>query len=286
MCPDTEPVKKLRGFSGPAWELRPCSDRCQVDRCDLVKKYVLILALMSLPLTACTEGSGATSTTGSTAPTTVASPTTEPPPTSTTSQPSATSTSTTLAGEPIEFGPRAGDVLMVIGVRYDDVLNLRSSPGTDAPVLVEIPGTADEVVAAGATRQLPRSLWIQAEYDGTVGWLNLSYVGYAGTVDDRTSFVVSQLGQIPTADTMTALAETVASVFSSEDPPSDVVQITDVSIGDLAEVTYDVVGLGDDSVRGLRLHVFGEAGSGGFGLKSVEVTVICGRGVDSAGLCT
>jgi enoyl-CoA hydratase len=36
-----------------------------------------------------------------------------------------------LPGEPIDFGPAAGDVLAVIGVSHDDVLNLRSAPGAE-----------------------------------------------------------------------------------------------------------------------------------------------------------
>jgi hypothetical protein len=57
------------------------------------------------------------------------------------------------------------------------------------------------------------------------------------------------------------------------------------AVGDLGEVTYDVIGLGDDAVFGFRLHVFGQPGAGGdFSLKSVERTILCGRGV-SDGLC-
>ena len=58
------------------------------------------------------------------------------------------------------------------------------------------------------------------------------------------------------------------------------------SVGDLGEVTYDVIGLGDDSVRGYRLHVFGEGlgAGGGFYLKSVEARVLCARGVTAGGL--
>ena len=66
--------------------------------------------------------------------------------------------------------------------------------------------------------------------------------------------------------------------------------------GDVGEVTYDVIGLADDSVAGVRLHVFGaptdadlprsallQASS--FTLKTVETTALCGRGVTLDGLC-
>jgi hypothetical protein len=174
---------------------------------------------------------------------------------------------------------------MVIGVRHDDVLNLRVGPGVGEAILEEIPPTFSDLVALGNTRQLPDSFWIEVDYEGTEGWVHMSYIGYEGVVDDQTSVVVDELGEIPVEATMTGLAELVAGVFVSEEPESDVVQVTPVTSGDLAEVTYDVIGLGDDAVRGLRLHIFAEETSDGFSLKSVEVTSICGRGVDADDLC-
>jgi hypothetical protein len=172
---------------------------------------------------------------------------------------------------------------MVIGVRYDDVLNLRAGPGANQPIRDRIPPTYTQLFALGRTWELPRSLWIEVDYDGTEGWVSLSYVGYEGDVVDETANVISELGETPTAGTMPALGREVAEVFASE--VSDIVQVTEVTAGDLSEVIYDVVGLEDDSLRGFRLHVFGEEGSGGFTLKTVEVTIICGRGVDSDRRC-
>jgi len=170
---------------------------------------------------------------------------------------------------------------MVIGVAHDDVLNLRAGPGVGAEIVGEIPPTFDDLVAQGNTRELPRSFWIEVDYEGASGWVNLSYVGYQGGVDDRTAHVVDELGGTPTNATMTGLAEEVAAVFTQEDEPgSTVVQVTPVSEGDLHEVTYDVIGLADDSVRGLRLHVFAEEVTGEFQLRTVEILLICGRGVD------
>lgn len=76
----------------------------------------------------------------------------------------------------------------------------------------------------------------------------------------------------------------VAESVASEEPESDIVLVVNESLGDLGEVTYDVIGLGDDATAGLRLHVFGEPVSDGFSLTAVEVTPLCGRGV-SQGLC-
>jgi hypothetical protein len=59
------------------------------------------------------------------------------------------------------------------------------------------------------------------------------------------------------------------------------------TVGDLGEVTFDVVGLLDDAQLGWRLHIFGQPTEGGegFSLKSVEATALCGRGVTEDGLC-
>ena len=78
----------------------------------------------------------------------------------------------------------------------------------------------------------------------------------------------------------------VAETLASDEPPSRIVMSVGPTVGDLGEVTYDVVGIGDDAVRGFRLHVFGtpDEGGEGFVLKSVEQTVLCGRGL-SGELC-
>lgn len=261
----------------------------------------VLLATVALLAAACGGDSGADSTTStsiSTPSTTSTSAvgsttTTTPPPATTTtvgattSTTSAETTSTTgLPGEPVDFGPAEGDVLMVIGVRHDDVLNLRAGPGTNQAIRDEIPPTFDDLVARGNTRELPSSLWVEVSYENTTGWVSLRFVGYEGDTTDETARIVSELGETPVESTMTALGELVAEQFASQDEPEpDIVQVTQVTTGDLAEVSYDVVGLGDDAVRGLRLHVFAEQGSGGFSLKSVEVTLICGRGADGDGAC-
>jgi hypothetical protein len=259
----------------------------------------VLIAVIALVAAAC-GGDGGAATTSTTASTTtsvdIATTTTQPtttttvePTTTTTQQTTTTSsagvTTTTLAGKPIDFGPAEGDPLMVIGVRHDDVLNLRAGPGVNSPIQDEIPPTFTDVVALGNTRELPSSLWVEVDYEGTDGWVNLRYVGYEGDTTDDTARIIADLGETPVESTMTDLGELVAGVYASDgDPKSVIVQVTPVTTGDLAEVTYDVIGLGDDAVAGVRIHVFAEPVSGGFSLKSVEVTAICGRGVDD-GAC-
>jgi hypothetical protein len=252
-----------------------------------------LLAVIALLAAACggetadsTTSSSTTTTTTTVEPsttTTQASPTTtvEMTTTTTTTGP----TTTTLAGEPIDFGPADGDVMMVVGVRHDDVLNLRAAPGADQPILEGIPPTFADLVALGNTRDLSPGFWIEVDYDGTVGWVNFAFTAFGGDVTDETSTVIDELGKRPVEPTMTALGEVVADVFDSdEEPQSEIIQVSPVVSGDLAEVTYDVIGLGDDSVLGFRVHVFAEDTTDGFSLRSAEVTILCARAV-SDGVC-
>lgn len=227
--------------------------------------------------------------------------TTLEPTTSTTSEPSTPTTPvppTTplpddqLPGTVFELTPPPGRVLAVVGVRHDDVLNVRLAPGTDNQVVAELAPLADDFVATGRARMLTRSIWWEiTTVDDVVGWVSSSYTAQIGPTFDVTSQVVETLGGIPEEETMTALGTVVAEALRPDpDVPSEIVLVVLPSVGDLGEVTYDLVGLGDDAVRALRLQVFGqplEHGEG-FSLMSVEATDMCEsvRGVsESGGLC-
>ncbi len=250
------------------------------------------LTVLSLVLVACGSSGDARTTTTSITTSTTSPGTTLPEPPSTTIGPGSTtrpgSTTTSgpgLPGEPIDFGPAPGDTLAVIGVAHDDALNLRSAPGIDHDIVDEIPPLHSDLRARGETRQLPGAIWIAVEYEGTGGWVNLRYIGYLGDTRDATSEIIEDLGGRPTAETMIDLGSVVAESLASDEPPSDLVVTVAPSVGDLGEVTYDVIGLEDDSVRGVRVHVFGQPVDGGFSLSNVEITALCGRGVDDDRLC-
>lgn len=215
------------------------------------------------------------------------SPATSPDPTA---SPSATETSaapTELPGEPSELGPMAGDVLAVVGVAHDDGLDVREGPGADQPVVVTLDPVADDVTAVGNTRMLPDSFWTEVDADGASGWVDYSFLAYVGDTTDETSVIVKRLGNRPEASTMEELGRIVADELASQDPPSSIVMTVAPTAGDVGEVTFDVIGLGDDSIRGLRLHVFGTPSEDGssFALGSVEQTALCDRGVTQDRLC-
>jgi hypothetical protein len=256
------------------------------------RSALAVLVVSMLVLGACGEDTASSTTTTVAETTTSSLATTTSSISTTTSATSATTTTTPgttstraseLPGELIDFGPAAGDTLAVVGVAHDDVLNLRAAPGADQKILEGIPPTYDALTAVGQTRQLPGSLWIEVDYEGAEGWVNLTYIGYLGDTTDITHAVTEQLGGTSGAETMLELGLIVAEGIAG-DSSADIVMSVAPTVGDLGEVTFDVTGFEDDSVRGSRLHVFGQPIDEAFLLASVEETVICARGVD-AGAC-
>jgi hypothetical protein len=238
----------------------------------------------AVPATTSTTAAATTTTTAAPTTTTSAAATTTTAAAATTT--TSGSTGTSLRGEPVDLGPPRGAELGVIGVRYNDVLNLRQRPGADQPIVGRIPATYNGLIAQGETRRLP-AFWTKVDYRGTMGWVNMSYLAYIGRTDDVTQQTIDHFGERPEASTMTELGRLVAEAAASDDPPSDIVNVVRESTGDLGEVTFDVVGLGDDAVRGVRLHVFGERVDTSWRLRTVEQTSLCHptRGMDADGTC-
>ena len=208
---------------------------------------------------------------------------------STTSTTAGDGGATTLPGEDIDLFIDEGDVLAVVGVADDDELNVRQAPGADQPILTSAGPTADDLVATGRARQLPASIWFEVTVDGQTGWVSSSFVAFLGGTTDDTARYLAEVanGVAPGAETLTDLGRLVAEGYASDEPPSEIVQTVAPSVGDLGEVTYDVVGLGDDAVRGVRLHIFATEDDSGeaFTLRTIELTTLCTRGV-AGELCT
>ncbi len=234
---------------------------------------------------AATADGSTSTTTGDTTSTTAVATTAGSDSVSTTSTTASTTSTTGLAGQPWEGFAQNGDVLAVLGVANDDVLNVRAGPGTDTEIVATADPTADDLVATGRARELPRSFWYEVTVDGVTGWVSISFVAYQGGTDDATAEFLDG-GPRPEVETMEEMGELVAEFFASDEPPSDIVQSVAPTVGDLGEVTYDVVGIGDDAGAGYRLHVFAnpsESGEG-FVLASIERTWYCTRGL-SGELC-
>lgn len=252
------------------------------------RRLVRLALVLALGLAACGSDEPATDVPGGTttptpAPSPAPSPTAHASPTVTPPEQSPAE----LAGEPFEGPPVHGTpaLLDVIGVAAGDVLNVRAGPGVDADVVATLAPLATDVAATGAARLLPGSIWLEVEVDGTTGWANSSFFAFLGSTDDITSWLLGEVDSRPSAPSLEELAAEVAALVASEDPPSEVVISDGPRIGDLGEVTVDVIGLGDDAERGLRLVVFATEDDGAFTLRTVEATSLCSRGPDLGDGC-
>jgi hypothetical protein len=208
----------------------------------------------------------------------------------TTSTTSASSTSTT---QPLGPGPHEGDVVAVVGVAIEDMLNVRMDAGVENDVVTRLPPDAAGVVTTGATAQSGRITWWEVTYGGVTGWSASSFLGYLGESFDGTEEVVAALSGVPSEKTFVDLGWTVAmsqAVIDGDEVVSRVRHTAGnglVNSQGLFGITFDVIGVADDSVGGLRLRIVGQALSAGqrYELKSVEVTPICHRGVHADGSC-
>lgn len=192
-----------------------------------------------------------------------------------------------LPGERVEIFPYEGAELAVVGVAADDTLKVRSGPGVEFDVVFELEPLAMDAVATGHNRSLGEAgFWSEITADGRTGWANSAFLLQPGQTRDITAELYPTPADRPSAETMLELGRTVAAANASEEPPSDIVVVDGPTVGDLGEITVDVIGLGDDAQGGVRLKIFAQPDPGGesFTVRTVEATVLCSRGV-ADGLC-
>ena len=255
-----------------------------------------LLVAAALIASSCGDDDAADPPPSSTTTAAVTTTSSDPAPTSTTSvavtttspDPGTTSTTPTagpipdadLPGDAFDIAPAAGSNIAVVGVQYDDTLNVREVPGMDGAIIAELAPTSTDAVATGRARMLTESIWWEVTTaDGLTGWVGSSFTAQIGPTNDTTAAVIAALGYTPEEASVQDLAFLAAETVDTDpDVPTDlVIVVAPDETGDLAEVTLDVIGLGDDSVRGVRLHVFGTPLPSGdaFALKSVEATDLC-----------
>ncbi len=204
-------------------------------------------------------------------------------------------TPTTTAGQQVVTATTAAEaveaaepplVLAVVGIGYDSTLNVREEPG--GQIVAKLDSTSTGIVPTGTMQEVSDVLWYEVHAAGVLGWVSGDFVTPLGATVDTTTEIVARLGQTPSAANLTALGRAVAGAVASEEPESRVRVSGEPTVGELSEVTMDVVGQPDDSIRGFRLRVFATRNSDGtFTLRNVEGTVMCyiDRGVSAQGLC-
>ena len=193
-----------------------------------------------------------------------------------------------LPGERIDIFPYEGDELAVVGVEADDVLNVRAAPGVRYEVVAELDPLDDGIEPTGHNRQIDDgAIWAEITVDGTTGWASTAFLAHAGDVRDVTSELYPQVSDRPAAITVDELGALVADRRAGDGEPEPRIVVVDgPTVGDLGEITVDVLGYPDDAQLGERLRVFAEPdpSGDGFDLRTVESTTLCRRGV-SDGLC-
>ncbi|MFZ6004784.1 MAG: SH3 domain-containing protein [Actinomycetota bacterium] len=197
-----------------------------------------------------------------------------------------------LPGEDVDFFFEDGDELAVVGVEAGDTLNVRAGPGVDFDVVAELAPLATDVAPTGRHRSLDGAgIWTEVRTDdGGTGWVNAAFLAYLGLTDDVTTEIAADPADLPSAATMLELGDAVAATRiaadGSDGPVPDVVVVDGPSVGDLGEITIDIVGLPDDSGLGERLHLFATPSEDGksFTVRTVERTILCRRGA-ADGFC-
>jgi uncharacterized protein YgiM (DUF1202 family) len=125
------------------------------------------------PATPTAERPAATATSTS-APVPTAPPTSSPSPTNTQPTPPTAPPPTASPTAP-PVGPLLGQ-FAVVNVASDDVLNVRSRPGVEHPIVATIPyhGLGVRVYAGG--QEISGSWWVPVQYEGVSGWVNSGYL--------------------------------------------------------------------------------------------------------------
>lgn len=149
------------------------------------------------PTTPPSAGPSPSTTAGSTpttqvAPTTLAPPATTSPTTPATTTPSATTTTaaTTATTTPnVTTNNSLTDRFWsVVLVDVDDVLNVRTGPGTGFSKLTSFNPTQTGVVLTGQTAQVNDSTWVEVETEDATGWVSRFFLAEEwdlGEVDDN-----------------------------------------------------------------------------------------------------
>ncbi|WP_423919284.1 hypothetical protein [Candidatus Poriferisodalis sp.] len=212
----------------------------------------------------------------------------QPSPTTTAAQQVVTATSAAESDEMSSEGAEGRMVLAVVGIGHDSTLNVRETPG--GAIVGKLESLATGIVPTGTTREVSGVTWHEVHATGVVGWVSGEYLAPLGATYDATSQIMAILGEVVRWETMTDMGRSVAGAVASTEPESRVRNSGAGVVSDvLGEITMDIVGQPDDSIRGFRLRIVATPGEEGesFILRSVEGTVMCytERGVSAEGLC-
>lgn len=209
------------------------------------------------------------------------------------------STTTTSGGVFYDIGPVAGEVLDVVGVRYDDVLNIRDQANASSSIVATAaPFAANpQLISGGEGLLINGGAWWKLTVNGTPAWANASFLGQVSpNTEDLMPTLTTNMSSTTSAD-LNALIVDIAAALAAGPTPSVVLSTEPVGLDAIgSEATIDVLGIGDDSVMGWRIrilfnNVFDDINAQNPQLIGVELVAadgfpICHRGLQaSSGLC-
>lgn len=207
-----------------------------------------------------------------------------------------TAESTTTTTEALPACEALKETIRWVDVAIDDPdggLNMREGAGVDYPIVKVLP-RGDTVGITGVCEVVGSTDWWQVQTNGQLGWVSSTFLTEdavyvtsigAGTSDTENAGL--------TGDTLDEIAAELAERYGFDD---------DVVINETVEaeaidaiggnVTYEFLGLKDDSVAGYQVFINwwvdrSADGNEVFGViaKSITKSPICIRGVSDSGLC-
>lgn len=186
-----------------------------------------------------------------------------------------------LPGEAVDTYPYEGATMVAVGLADNEFLAVFDLPDPTSPVVAELLWSDTGIVATGRNRTVDGEFWSEITFQSAVGWARTqSLLQPLDTTDE----IVGELfpGELPAADEIGVIARAVVDEITVD--PSARVAMFDFpdDVSQPGSVRVDVIGLGDDSVYGIRLLVTAERSDDGrLVLVSVEQRALCGRGASS-----
>ena len=210
-------------------------------------------------------------------------------------EPGDDSASGELPGDPFDIGPVAGEEMSVVGVAHDDELNFRVAPDPGSEIVTSVtPLRGSELITSkGEGRLLDPGAWWHVEVASEDAWANFAFLGALGPVSLKTDDV---LGLVD-ADTETefdSIEDFSEQLRAAQEelnggPEPTLTFVTSPVPGEETdpeggETVIDILGYGDDALRGERFLIQYEWNGSGITVSAIEVNPICQRGV-SGGRC-
>jgi hypothetical protein len=246
----------------------------------------LLLAIITVLVTACGAG----------APTTA---TTPPPATATSSGPTPASRAGALPTAAVDDAALPGtsaklhtrDASLAVVDAGDRGIPVLAAPGDQAARALTVWAGSNRIVATGRARELPDGIWVEVRTapQQMLGWAHSDNLVRASVMEDVTEAFVRRFGgEVPAAAGMEQLGALLAENEAAFYEGATVSRARPALFDTIGDISYDVDIPGDDAIRGIRLRVIGtpEAGRQQFRLLAVERSLLCRRdATTTAGTC-